>query len=191
MPRQKQYQWSSQNEEPQEQAPSRSQRKRESSALQQLGQELTKLPASALSALPLTSSLRAAVETWKTLPSHEAKRRQLQFIGRLMREEADADALKNALSALQENESNAAFRFRGLESAREKLIAAAPDERAALCLACGVPEARLQNVLKLAADAKNERDNGRPPRAFRALFRLLRDIAAENELPKACSGEKE
>jgi len=177
MPRKKQYQWT-EGDIQETGAPSRSQRKRESTALQDMGEKLTKLPAAALDPLPLTPAVREAVDAWHTMTSREARRRQLQFIGRLMREESEPSAIQAALDALCEREADERFRFRHLEERREALIAASPDVRENLCASYGIPEEHIAEMMKLAAEARNERDNNRPPRAFRALFRLLRDIAA-------------
>ena len=80
--------------------PSRSQRKRDSLALQRVGERLTLYPDSVLATLPLSGELRLAVAEWRRIPSREGKRRQLQYLGRLMREEADPEAILEALDSL-------------------------------------------------------------------------------------------
>ncbi|MDR2726880.1 MAG: DUF615 domain-containing protein [Deltaproteobacteria bacterium] len=77
--------------------PSRSQRKRDSLALQRVGEALTRCSDAALAGLPLSDALRQAVTDWKRIPSREGKRRQLQYIGRLMRKEEESEALIAAL----------------------------------------------------------------------------------------------
>lgn len=66
--------------------PSKSARKREVTALQELGNALVKLTKKQLHALNLPHSLLEAVEAAQHMPQHEAKRRQLQYIGKVMRE---------------------------------------------------------------------------------------------------------
>ena len=87
MPRKKQYQWDveTNGQEAPEQL-SRSAKKRQSTALQDLGAELTKLPVNELDRLPLTPDLLEALRLYARISNREGKRRQLQFIGRLMRE---------------------------------------------------------------------------------------------------------
>ena len=68
---------------------SRSQKKRESTALQGLGEDLTRLSPPVLRALGLPEELLKALLDWPKMKTHEAKRRHMQFIGRLMREEID------------------------------------------------------------------------------------------------------
>ena len=80
--------------------PSRSQRKRDSLALQLVGERLTRYPDSALAELPLSGELRQAVAEWRRIPSREGKRRQLQYIGRLMREEEDPEAILAVMDSL-------------------------------------------------------------------------------------------
>ena len=181
MPRKQHYQWHQDGQDDSPSAPSRSQRKRDSSALHRLGEALLTLPASTLATMPLSDDLREAVMEWQRLRSHESKRRQAQFIGRLMREEANPEAIREALDELQDKQAADACRFRHLEAWRDALLEADPPQRASLCASYALPSERIPEILDLAAKARNERDNGRPPRAFRALFRLLRDIEAARE----------
>lgn len=79
--------------------PSKSQRKREAHALQSLGKQLTTLSEKDLARLPITDEIRAALSEYNRLPnSHGAKRRQLQFIGKLMRD-CDLKEIETALEA--------------------------------------------------------------------------------------------
>lgn len=73
-----------------EERPSRSAKKRQATALQNLGQELTELSSDTWTALP--DDLREALRNHAGLKDHEARRRQQQYIGRLMRE-LDEDTL--------------------------------------------------------------------------------------------------
>ena len=88
MPPKKRYQWDTKDSEFEDDRPSRSQKKRDSTALQRMGEELTTLGSSVLAKMPLTPNIREAVLEWQRLSSHEGRRRQMQYIGRLMREEA-------------------------------------------------------------------------------------------------------
>ncbi len=90
MPRKNRYQWdaeggvSAAQDKPLRK--SRSQKKRESAALQELGEKLAKLPLRALEGFPLAPGLLSAFRELKTIRSNEARRRHFQYIGRLMRE---------------------------------------------------------------------------------------------------------
>ncbi len=84
------------------QPPSKSQRKREATALQDLGEHLVKLTPAQLRRVPLPEDLLAAVRTARAIPQRGARKRQLQLIGKLMRrlDEWEADAIRAALATL-------------------------------------------------------------------------------------------
>ena len=80
---------------------SRSQRKRDSLALQELGEELARLSPQVQDKLPISDDLRAALAEFRKLASREGKRRQLQYLGRLMREQESPEAIADAMEALR------------------------------------------------------------------------------------------
>ena len=155
---------------------SRSQRKRDSAALQELGAALTRLGASELDRMPLTPDLREAVLEWMRIGSREGRRRQMQYIGRLMREQADVAAVTAALAARDEAHGARTRAFRRIEALRESLLQAAdPGE---LCSGYGE---RAHEIRALVLRARAERESGRPPHAFRALFRALQELEDRNQ----------
>ena len=93
MPRNKRYQYEEDSQE-EDLFISRSQKKRDSSVLQRVGAEIVLLPAFKLGLLPLSEDLKLAIAEHKKISHKEAKRRQLQYIGRLMREAQDEAALQ-------------------------------------------------------------------------------------------------
>ena len=84
---------------------SRSRKKRESAALQKRGEELAALGLGAWKALPLPEGLLEALKDARAVKSREARRRQMQYVGRLMREapEEEMNALLSVLDSLQKN----------------------------------------------------------------------------------------
>lgn len=80
--------------------PSKSQRKREATALQDLGEHLVKLTPAQLRRVPLPEDLLAAVRTAQTIPQRGARKRQLQLIGKLMRRLDDPEPIRAALATL-------------------------------------------------------------------------------------------
>lgn len=98
MPRKKSYQWSAADDGEEETRKSRSQKKRESTALQKLGEELAEIPVRDLAKLDMPPQLLDAYKELPRLKSHEARRRQFQFIGRLIREVDDITPLTDALA---------------------------------------------------------------------------------------------
>lgn len=90
---------------------SKSKRKRDMIALQKIGETLVELPAAQLSQVPLDIVLREAVIAARSLSNHGAKRRQLQYIGRLMRDVEDVAPIQEAINkfALKSQQSKAKF----------------------------------------------------------------------------------
>lgn len=154
---------------------SRSQKKRESTAVQNLGATLADLPLSTLNKFGLPPDLIQAIADWKKHPGFEAKRRQMQFIGRLMRE-IDQEAVKEKLEAHLAPGRAETAALHQVESLRDKLVAAEGDEleQALREMVAQYPAAELPRLRHLAVTARQERAKKRPPKAFRELFRLLK-----------------
>jgi len=152
-------------------AVSRSQRKRDSAALQNMAEEVTRLAPGQWQTLPLTPELLEALHLWRRISDHEGRRRQLQYLGRLMRE-ADGAAIASGLAALREGKTRDTLLLQHTERLREALLRADRDEREKLLARW--PEAREE--LGGLLDAVHK-DNGPPAReAFRNLFRRLREL---------------
>ncbi len=158
---------------------SRSQKKRESTAVQKLGAALAALPKPDLESLALPVPLLEAILDWKAFPGHEAKRRQMQYIGKVMRD-MDIAALEEKLEAHLTPSRSATEALHGLEALRDGLVNAEGNELEAklAALAADYPEAPLGRLRHLATAARAERIGGKPPKAYRELFRLLRGLAA-------------
>lgn len=159
---------------------SRSQKKRDSTAAQKLGAALTALPKADLEKLDIPALLVDAILEWKKFPGHEAKRRQLQFIGRLMRDMDIADIEAKLESHLSPGRDEAKA-LHAVERLRDTLVNSDDKELETelAALAGRFPAAPLPRLRHLAVTAKNERAGKKPPKAYRELFRLLRDIMAE------------
>ena len=137
MPPKKRYQWDTKGSEIEDDRPSRSQKKRDSTALQHMGEELTRLSPSVLAKMPISPNIREAVLEWQRLGSHEGRRRQLQYIGRLMREEADPQAVRGALDAIRLGHAGETASFKRSEKLRDDLMIATDAEMDALLSALG------------------------------------------------------
>lgn len=172
MARKTKYQWSAKDDGPEDTWVSRSQRKRDSSALQDMGEELCALSDGNLKNMDLPAEVFAAVQEWKRINDHEGRRRQMQYIGRLMREEADPAVIRSRLDSLAEGHAQDSLRLKQVERQRERLLDASPTELAGLCAAYGD---KAKAVQELVEKAKTEVEASRPPHASRALFRLLRE----------------
>ena len=152
---------------------SKTRRKREMTDLQALGVALVELPESQINAMHLDERLLQAVLEAKHIRSHEAKRRQLQYIGRLMRE-LDPEPIRARLAAAEGTSAQAAAAHRRLEAWRERLLA---DDAALTRFASEHPGAELQEIRALIRNARKEQKEGKPPRAYRELFRALKALA--------------
>jgi len=160
----------------QDEVVSKTRRKKEMLELQALGAALVELPDSQLAAIDIPEALKDAVREAQRIRSHEARRRQMQYIGRLMRE-VDPAPIRERLDALAGNSAQAAARHRRLEAWRGKLIA---DDAALTQFASEHPGADLQALRSLIRSTRKEQKEGRPPRAFRELFRLIKECSTSN-----------
>jgi ribosome-associated protein len=151
---------------------SKTRRKKEMHELQSLGVALVELPDSQLATLALPKNLEEAVREAKRITSHEGKRRQLQYIGRLMRD-VDAEPIRARLAAITGHSAQASAEHRRLERLRERLL----EDDAALTEYVGAHAAADSQALRsLIRNARREQKEGRPPRAYRELFRLLKAL---------------
>jgi ribosome-associated protein len=152
--------------------PSKSQRKRDMQALQDMGAELVELSPERLARIDMPDALRGAIREAQRLTRHEARRRQLQYIGRLMRD-ADPAPIREALDAVKGVSAIENARQHRLEKLRERLL---EDEAVLTEIGAAHPGADITRLKQLRRNALKDRDEGRPPRAFRELFRLLREL---------------
>ena len=155
---------------------SKSARKRQMHALQRLGEQLVGLTPLQLSKLNIENdALIEAIELAQRITHHSGKRRQMQYIGKLMRS-ADADTIENALDTLHEGSRKAQALEHRIEVARDALLAKGDD---ALPEVLAIwPDADRQLVRQLTRSAQDEREKERPPASARKLFRYLRSLSS-------------
>lgn len=162
---------------------SKTQRKRQMEDLQDLGEALVKLAQSQLDQIALPEDLRAAVADCRRFTKHEAIRRQMQFIGRLMRT-LDAAPIRAQLEALRGQNALATARLHRAERWRERLL---EDDAAVTELLHEVPGLDSTRLRQLVRQGRQETALGKPPRAARELFRVLR-AALEHAEEAAAAG---
>jgi ribosome-associated protein len=149
-------------------APSKSARKRAAHRLQSLGRELAELNDEQRARIPLNDDLAHAIDEYRHIRSHEAKRRQLQFIGRLMRNES-SDGIAAALEDVRKTSASARYQLHECERWRERLLA---DDAALTEYVADHPHIEVQTLRNLIRKARHDpEDTG----AYRALFRFIRD----------------
>ena len=160
---------------PQDEPPSKTRRKHEMHELQDLGVALVALDARRLAKLDLPEKLNDAIALAKTITRHEARRRQMQYIGRLMRD-VDAAPLRDALGAWAEGARNERDRFAEVERWRERLL---DDAEGVQAFVAAYPLASRDVLAALVAGTRAERLRDAPPRSARALFREIRRVVEQ------------
>jgi len=166
---------------------SKTRRKKNMHALQDLGEKLVALTPAQLASLELPERLADAIEQAKRVAGFEARRRQMQYIGRLMRE-VDAAPIAERVAAQQMSRQRENARHKDAERWRDRLLA---DESALTELTRSYPSLDTQQLRTLIRNVRKEQAQGRPPHAARALFRTLRtliDSTAQNA-PSDSPGE--
>lgn len=151
---------------------SKSQIKRELQALQKLGVRLTECSPELLGALPLSDLLRKALAEASKHQAHSARKRHLQYIGKLLRD-ADIEAIYSILDPLDSTTRQYQVRLHALEQWRTELLTS----DAALALFIDTyPETNRQHLRQLVRQAQYKTTEGKPPLAVRKLFKYIRAI---------------
>ena len=157
--------------------PSKSMLKRESHDLQQLGKQLLELPDNRLDDLQMPDRLRDALDAYKKTKSFEGKRRQLQFIGKVMRE-VDPGPLREAVAAFQLGHARNTLALHQAERWRAELLAE-NDKDALTRWGKTYPESDLQQLRALIRNARKDAaaaPEQRSGRAFRELFQFIKQV---------------
>jgi len=158
-------------EEPTTERPSKSQRKREMTALQDLGESLLRLSSAELARIELPEPLREAIAETGRIGSHEARRRHLQYIGKLMRQ-VDPEPLRAAIEDATGESKQAVAMMHRCERLRDALLA---DDAALDGVLTELPGADMQQLRAAIRAARREHREGRPPKYARQLYRWLHD----------------
>ncbi len=158
---------------PTEDLVSKSQRKREVHAIRDLGAELIEAKPALLAKMDLSPAVLEAIELYKRLPnSHAARKRQLQFLGKLLRQQ-DTSSIVRVLDESRRNVSLQIRKFHELESLRDNLLGS--KDEAVTDLVNQHPNLDVQHLRQLIRQAKKEAESDKPPAASRKLFKYLRE----------------
>jgi len=152
--------------------PSKSQRKRDMTELQEMGAELLELSAQQLAQIELPDNLHDAVIAARQITKFEARRRQLQYIGKLMRT-IDPEPIRARLDLWKTTSDEHKAWLHNLERWRDRLLA---DEAALHELVGAHPQADIQQLRTLIRNTLREREKNKPPKSYRALFQALREL---------------
>ncbi|MEY3017326.1 MAG: ribosome-associated protein [Pseudomonadota bacterium] len=151
---------------------SKSEIKRQMTALQKLGEKLLELSPKQLARVPMSDKLAEAIDTAKRINHHEGKRRQMQYIGKLMRSE-DGEAIGAVIQQIEDGHKALARAFQQLENWRDRLIA--EGENAIGDIAAEYPDIDRQHLRQLIRNAQREASQNKPPASARKLFKYLRE----------------
>jgi ribosome-associated protein len=158
--------------------PSKSRRKRDMHELQTLGAALTELPPERLAATAMPEPLREAIAEYNRTRSHEGKRRQMQYIGKLMRQ-ADTEPMREAVAAMRLGSARETLALHEAERWRAELVAG---DTALDRWAISYPASDLQQLRSLVRAARVDAAVGpgeRHGRAWRALYQFVKPFVAE------------
>lgn len=157
--------------------PSKSALKRQAHHQQALGEALAALPDTALAATPMPEALREAIAELRRTRSHEGRRRQLQFVGKLMRQ-AEIEPLREAVAAAQLGRAHDALALHRAEHWRAELVA---DDDALTRWMTAYPNTDLQRLRALIRNARKDAALApelRHGRAWRELFQFIKPLLA-------------
>jgi ribosome-associated protein len=158
--------------------PSKSELKRQMTALQEIGESLIALSDKQLAKIPVGDErLLLAIAETRRIKSHNARRRHMQFIGRLMRD-IDPEPITTALAAIRSQRQEKTEAFHALEQLRDEMLAAGPG---GVELAMGRwDHGDRQQLRQLILQHQREVKQGKPPAASRKLFKYLRALEEQN-----------
>lgn len=157
-----------------EEPPSKTRKKAEMHELQELGSALVQLSRDQLKRIALPEDLLEAILNWQRFGKHEARRRQMQYIGKLMRQH-DPEPIRDGLALLRGESAAETARLHRLERLREHLL---QDETALHDIAEIWPEADLTHLRQLRRNALKEKEANKPPKSYRAIFQVLQALDA-------------
>ena len=152
--------------------PSKTRQKKAMHELRDLGADLVGLSAGQLRRIDLPEDILAAVRECQKITAHGAHRRQLQYLGKLMRG-ADDEPIRAGLALLRGESAAETARLHRLERMRTRLL---EDEAALSAIAAAWPGADLQHLRQLRRNALKEQAAGKPPKNYRAIFQALQEL---------------
>lgn len=153
--------------------PSKSQLKRDADALKKLGETITRLNHNQIDSLPLSEDLHDAIFAYRRIKQHGGRKRQLQYIGKLMRS-SDSGTIQAEVDKILNVSAVETARLHRIESMRDALIQ--QGDTALGEVLSNYPRADRQHLRQLMRNASHELKANKPPRSARELFRYLRDL---------------
>lgn len=155
--------------------PSKTEMKRQSDALQALGKELVEAPRDRVKRVPMPEDVRDAILECQNINNHEGRRRQMQFIGKKMRTltEEEVAIIRRTIEGWKGASKADTAALHALERRRDKLLA---DDKALTALLEEAPHLDVQHLRTLIRNARKEQAENKPPKAYREIFQILKDL---------------
>lgn len=151
--------------------------KKEMSALTELGKRLVELPEKELATIPLPDQLLEQIQLARRITQNSGKKRQLQYIGKLMRS-IEMEPILAAYDELLNGRKEKAREFHQLEKLRDGIVETGDDAINEVLVL--YPAADRQQLRQLSRAIQKEKAANKPPAAARKLFKYLRELH-ENE----------
>ncbi|UIN23248.1 ribosome biogenesis factor YjgA [Herbaspirillum frisingense] len=163
--------------------PSKSQLKREMDALQKLGESLVAEPRDRVKRVPMPEDVRDAILECQQIKDHEGRRRQMQYVGKKMRtlEPDELAIIQKTIDSWHGASKAETAAMHALERRREKLLA---DDQALTELLDRHPEVDAQHMRTLIRNARKEQAEHKPPKAYREIFQILKQVQTQANLAK-------
>ncbi len=159
--------------------PSKSQLKREMTALQKLGETLVNAARDRVKRIPMPEDVLEAILFCQQITDHEGRRRQLQYVGKKMRTltEEEVSVIQTAVDGWRGTSRAEAAALHAIERQRERLLA---DDNVITELRSRHPDLDVQHLRTLVRNARKEQAENKPPKAYREIFQLLKTLQADS-----------
>ena len=156
--------------------PSKSELKRQMTVLQKLGEELVNEARDRVKRVPMPEDVRDAILECQMIRDHEGRRRQLQYVGKKMRtlDEEEVAAIQRTIDSWKGLSKADTANMHAMERRRDKLLT---DDKALTVLLSENPELDVQHLRTLIRNARKEQAENKPPKAYREIFQILKEIA--------------
>jgi ribosome-associated protein len=170
--------------------PSKSQLKREMTALQKLGEALVDAPRDRVKKVPMPEDVLEAILECQQISSHEGRRRQLQFVGKKMRtlSEEETAIIQKTVDGWRGTSKAEAAALHAVERQRERLLA---DDNALTDLCAQQPTLNVQQLRTLIRNARKEQAENKPPKAYREIFQILKSLRAPTDDQESDENDEE
>ncbi len=147
--------------------------------LQKLGEELVNEARDRVKRVPMPEDVRDAILECQQIKDHEGRRRQLQYVGKKMRtlDEEEVAAIQRTIDSWKGLSKADTANMHAMERRRDKLLT---DDKALTVLLSENPELDVQHLRTLIRNARKEQAENKPPKAYREIFQILKEIAKKN-----------